>query len=152
MGKFYDAQGNLIADENNTTDYWPVAVIPIGGRIPFELFAPGIQAAARFELATEAQPTTQTTRQDFEFSALSQSDEEDSYCVAGTLRNPGNAVWTHLTVVVILWDSQNSMINWGNYDVRFPGDVVGDRTTDFKICVSPPNQGVARYELRAWGN
>jgi hypothetical protein len=44
------------------------------------------------------------------------------------------------------------MLNWGNYDVRFPGDVVGDLTADFKICVSPPNQGVARYELRAWGN
>ena len=151
-GKFYDAQGNVIADENNTTDYWPVAVIPNGGRVPFELFAPGIQAAARLELAAEAQPTTTTTRQDFEFSALSQSNEDDLYCVAGKLRNPGDAVQAHLTVVVILWDSQNNMLNWGNYDVRFPGDVVGDLTTDFKICVSPPNQGVARYELRAWGN
>jgi len=46
-----------------------------------------------------------------------------------------------------LYDGQGNVVNFGDY-----GEFgVDDDEVDFEICINPPNQEVARYELRAWG-
>ena len=71
-GAFYDAQGQLIAGEESIIDYWPVDIIPPGGRLPFELTVLEIENAANFDLSVQSQPSGQTPHQNFEFSDLDQ--------------------------------------------------------------------------------
>lgn len=150
-GTFYDAQGQLIADSESTYDYWPVGVIPPAGRVPFELTVVGIQNAARYELSVEAEPVDRTPRQDFGFSELSESDDGGEYCVAGRLNNPGSAVQDYLAVVLILFDGQDRVVNFGEEYDPLPESVVGNETWEFVVCTETFDQQVARYELRAWG-
>jgi hypothetical protein len=68
--------------------------------------------------------------------------------VQGALQGPAETLQSYLVIVVVLYDAQNNIINFGDYYEPY---LESGRTLDFEICVGPPNQGVARYELRAWG-
>ncbi len=151
-GTFYDDQGQVIAGEDSIYDYWPpVDTVPPGGRVPFELTVDDIQGAAKSSLRVEAESSSESPRQDFEFSDLNQWNEEDIYCVEGMLQNPGGELQDYLVIAAVLYDDQDRIVNFGDYYEPYPIDVVGGQPLDFEICVAPPNQGVARYELRAWG-
>jgi hypothetical protein len=150
-GDFYDEEGQVIADEDSTYDYWPVAVIPPNGRVPFELTVGGIENAANFDLRVEAEPISETPREDFEFSDVDQWEDDGAYCVEGRLRNTGDELEEYLLIALVLYDGEDNVINFGDYEEFDPGDVEGDDTSKFEICVGPPNDDVARYELRAWG-
>jgi hypothetical protein len=148
-GTFYDDQGQVIADSESVLDYWPlVDALPAGGRMPFELTVDGIRDASNFTLSVEAEPSSESPRQDFQFSDLSQWTEEDLYCVEGVLQSPGDSLQNYLVIVVVLYDQQGNVINFGDYYEPY---LAGDQALDFDICVGPPNQEVAQYELRAWG-
>jgi hypothetical protein len=150
-GLFYDAQGQLIADDDSVYDYWPIDVVPPDGRVPFVLEIDGISSAADFKLRVDADPGSETPRQDFEFLDLNQWTEDDSYCLAGRLRNPGGQLQDYLVIVATLYDGQGNVVNfYDDYGLDLE-DLVGDQTQGFEICVDPPNQDTARYELRAWG-
>ncbi len=150
-GLFYDAQGQVIANEENTTDYWPVEAIPVGGRMPFEMVVIGIQSAASYKLRVESSVGPDLPRQNFEFSEVTQTNESGNYCVGGKVRNPGEALKSYLTIVVTLYDSQNRVINFGSDEKVGVTTLVGDRTVNFRICITPPNQDTARYDLQAFG-
>jgi hypothetical protein len=150
-GAFYDEQGQLIADEGNTYDYWPINVIPPGGRVPFELTVFDIQNAANFNLMVEAAPSEENTRQDFEFLNVNQRNEDGDYCLEGELRNSGDDLEEYLVIVAILYDSQGNVINFDFYDEYDPENVQDDDTSSFDICIATLDQGVANHELRAWG-
>ncbi len=150
-GVFYGDSGQVIANEDSILDYWPVDRVPAGGRVPFELTVSGIQSAADFDLNVIAEPSNRTPLQDFEVVELTPAVDHGLYCVAGRLRNPGDALESYLTVVTVLYDSQNNVINFSDYHKPVPRDIVGDRTLDLEICVDPLGQAVAHHELRAWG-
>jgi hypothetical protein len=150
-GAFYDAQGQVLADRNSTYDYWPINVVPPGGAIPFELTVYDVQGAADYDLSVDAQPSDEDTRQDFEFQGVEQRSEDGDYCLSGELRNSGDELDEFLVIVATLYDAQGNVINFDYYDEYNPAGVRGDDTSSFDICVSPPNQDVANYELRAWG-
>jgi hypothetical protein len=149
-GTFYDAQGQVIADEESTYDYWSVPVIPTGGRAPFELTVEGIQSAANFDLRVEAEPSNETPRQDFEFSDLYEDPAGDFYCVGGSIRNPGDRLQDYLLIVVALYDNQDRMIYFSDYYAD-PDYATGDEPQDFEVCVDTLSQEVTRYDLQAWG-
>jgi hypothetical protein len=149
-GSIYDAQGQVIADEENTYDYWSVPVIPPGGRAPFELTVEGIQKAANFDLRVEAEPSSENPRQDFEFSDLYEDPGGDFHCVGGTIRNPGDRLQDYLLIVVVLYDNQERVIYFSDYFAD-PEYATGDKPQDFEVCVDTLGQEVARYELQAWG-
>jgi hypothetical protein len=149
-GTFYDTQGQVIAGEESTYDYWSVPVIPPGGRMPFELTVEGIQSAANFDLRVEAEPSNENLRQDFEFLNLYEDAAEGLYCVGGTLRNPGDRLQDYLLIVAILYDSQDRVINFSDRYAD-PEYAAGDDPQDFEVCVDTLSQEVARYELQAWG-
>jgi hypothetical protein len=151
FGIFYDAQGQVIADQNSTTDYWPINFIPPGGEIPFELTVADIQTVANFDLGIKAEPSDETLRQDFEFSGLDQSNEGGGYCVTGRLRNPGDPLEQNLTIVAVLYDDQDTVVNFGDYFERQPQRVIDDETLPFQVCADDLNQSIARYDLQAWG-
>lgn len=148
-GTFYDSQGKVIADRESVYDYWPLLdVVPPGGRVPFELVVENIRDAANFILNVEFEPSSESPRQDFEFFDLNQWNEEEAYCVEGILRGPGENLQSYVVVAVVLYDDQESVVNFGDYYKPY---LAGDQTLSFEICVGPPNQDIARYELRAWG-
>ncbi len=150
-GTFFDAQGQVIAEPDSSYAYWPGYVLPAGGRMPFELVVDGIDSAAKFDLQVEAEPSGETARQDFTFSDINQWTEDDVYCLEGNLRNPGSELEEYLIIAAVLYNSQDEVVNFGDYEEFGRAGLVGDETSTFEICVSPPNQGVARYELLAWG-
>lgn len=147
---FYDAQSQVIADQG-IYDYWPVETIPHGGQAPFEITVIGIQDAANYDLRVEAEPSEKTLHQEFEFLDLSQSDEDDTYCLGGRIRNDGNKLQSYLVIVAVLYDSQDNVVNFSDYYHYSPKDLVGDETLNFEICADTFNQEVARFELRPWG-
>lgn len=150
-GTFYDSQGHIIADENNTDDYWPIKMIPTGGRMPFGMFVDGITSAANFELNVTAEPSNEILVQDFEFTGVEQWQDREDYCLQGELQHPDSNLNEYVTIIAILYDSQNNVVNFGNaVSTNFVG-AAGDVPSNFEICIPPSNQNVSRYELRAWG-
>jgi hypothetical protein len=150
-GAFYDAQGQLIADKNSTFDYRPINIVPPGGAIPFELTVLVGQGTADYDLSVEAQPSGENARQDFEFKDVEQRSEDGNYCLQGKLRNSGDELHDYLVIAAILYDAQGNVVNFDYYEEYDPAGVKGDNPSSFDICVPPPNQDVANYELRAWG-
>ncbi len=148
-GTFFDAQGQIIAGPDSTHAYWPGYVVPPGGSVPFELFVNGIANIANFSLSAEAEPSSENPRQDFEFAEVDQQgNEQGAYCLKGELRMRGDEPEDYLIIAAVLYDGQGNVVNFGDYG-EF--DLDGDDEIDFEICINPPNQEVARYELRAWG-
>ncbi len=151
-GTFYDDQGQVIAGIDSTYAFWAGYVVPAGGgMLPFELFVDGIDQAASFDLGLRADPGREAPHQEFEFSELEQRDEEGDYCLTGTVQNLGRELGEYLVIALVLYDDEDKVINFGDYEEPDPGAVQGDQTLPFDICVSPPNQEVDRYELVAWG-
>ncbi|NJN93604.1 MAG: hypothetical protein HC875_05660 [Anaerolineales bacterium] len=147
-GTFYDNQGQLIADSDSTTEYWPIEIIPPGGRTPFELAVNGIQAAANFKLWANSTTAGQSPRQDFNFDGVEQWQADEAYCLTGQLQNPGGNLDNYLVITVVLYDSQGDVVNFGE---TYESALEGGETLDFEICIEPPNQNAARHELYAWG-
>jgi hypothetical protein len=146
-GTFYNDQNQVIADANNIIDYWPIDVIPPGGRLPFELTVLDIQNAANYDLTLEAQPSSLTLHQDFEVSGLNQWIEVESYCLAGQLINRGQALQEYVIVVAVLYDGQDRVLKFGEYF----GPALADQPLDFEICIDSVNHPVARHLVWAWG-
>ena len=150
-GTFYNDQGQVIASPESTSGVWPVDLTQPGERIPFKLTITNIQAAAHFELSVAATPGTATTRHDFQFTGLVESIQAGDYCLTGTLQNPDDELQNSLIIGLVLYDDQNKIVNFSSYNELYFAGVTGEQMLDFEICVPPPNQNVARYELRAWG-
>jgi hypothetical protein len=122
-----------------------------GGRLPFELFVDGIDRATRFDLSLRADPDREAPHQDFEFSEAEQWDDEGDYCLAGTVQNQGKDLKEYLVIALVLYDDQDKVINYGDYEMSDPADVADEQGTSFEACAGPPNHDVERYELVAWG-
>ncbi len=150
-GTLYDSGGQPIAAEDRMLDLWPIDVVLPGERVPFGLIVEGVQSSARLDLRVEAEPSSQTRRQDFEFTDLKQwTNQAGEYCVGGRIRNPGERLDHHLAILAVLYDTQDKIVNFGDEVEPLP-NIVGDQTLIFEICVQTLNQDVARYDLRAWG-
>ena len=148
-GIFYDGQGQMIADASKTYAYWPSYVVPAGGSMPFELIVDDIDTAARYDLRVEAEPNSESPRQDFELAEVNQWTEDDTYCVEGVVHNSGSPLAEYLVVAAVLYDSQNNLVNFS--DSGELGLETGSDNAPFEICVNLSNQQVARHELQAWG-
>lgn len=148
---FFDAQGNQIGQGNHIQAYWPGYSVPPGGGMPFQLLVNGLNGAANFDLNLGASLSSSTPRDDFEFSGVKQSYQNNSYCVDGYLRNSGSQLQEYLIVTAVLYDQRDNVINFQDEQVYNPARVVGDQKYHFKICVAPPYDDAARYDLQAWG-
>lgn len=150
-GIFYNGQGQVIAGPDDTYGFWPVEVVPSGGRMPFELVVSSIQGAEDFDLSVVSQPIGESPRQDFEFLGGDISNTDGSYCVISKLRNPGSRLSHYLVISAALYNAEGRTINFDNLEVPTPGLVVGDKMLNFSMCIKTLNQEVADYELQAWG-
>ncbi|RMF03941.1 MAG: hypothetical protein D6768_04620 [Chloroflexi bacterium] len=148
---FYDARGNVVGQDNRIDAYWPGYSVPPNGEMPFQLLVNGLSGAADFNLTLGAVSAANPPREDFEFSNLTQSYQNNSYCVGGYLSNPGSQLQEYLVITAVLYDAHDNVINFQDEPVYYPEKVVGDQTYHFKICVGPPYNDVARYEVQAWG-
>jgi len=149
-GTFYDDQHQSVADEESTYDYWPLEIVPPGAQVPFELTVFDIRSIADFNLRVETQPSDETPSPDFEFFDVQSSDEEYDYCLEGKLRNKGQDLEGVLTVIAVLYDDQDQVINFGDDPFEVETFNNGDEE-EFFVCVDPLGQHIARYELLAWG-
>ncbi|MDX1521474.1 MAG: hypothetical protein R3264_07590 [Anaerolineae bacterium] len=150
-GRAQELHAIAIAGADDIYAYWPGYTLPPGGRMPFELAVDGLDAADDFELTVEAEPFDAPVQDDFEFSNLNQRLEDDGYCVTGNVRNPGDTLEDYLLIALVLYDAQETVVNFADYEEFDYDRLSAGNTTEFDICVYPPNQNVARYELLAWG-
>ena len=148
-GTFYDAQGQVLPDAL-TIDYWPIETVPQGGRIPFEVTVLAADNLANFDLSVDAEPSDEYPSQDFEFLEV-EADGGDNYCISGKVQNLGGQLAYYLSIVVVLYDSEDKVISFSDHYNHSPEDLVGDQMMDFEICVDPLGQVVAHHEVRAWG-
>lgn len=151
-GLFYNDQGQLVADDQSTYDYWPVDVVPPGGRVPFELAVNDIQSAANFELWAKSRTSSSTPRQDFELVEENEQVEESVYCLTGSLKNPGEALKNYLAVVVIVYDEAGNVLNFGDDYAADVESVSGDTPLEFEVCLNLPGQSVSSHQVLAWGS
>ncbi|MCB0225406.1 MAG: DUF3426 domain-containing protein, partial [Anaerolineae bacterium] len=151
-GTIYDSQGQGVADvDNDAAAYWPLETVPPGGQVPFEMTIYQIQDIANFDLDVVAQPSRETPRQDFELADLDPSIDEGNYCVTGKLWNRGDPLLDYLLVLVILYNDQDKVVNFGTYQGNSPEEVQNDDALNFEVCTDSYNQQIARHELRAIG-
>jgi hypothetical protein len=150
-GQFYDGQGQLVADPDQTIDFWPIHIVPAGGRLPFELTILGTQNVADYDLTVEAEPTQGHPHQAFEFLDVDEWEEEGLHCLSGSLQNRGEPLHEYVMVVAIFYDNQDHMINFGEfYEADFENQI-DSQPVAFDICIELTAQEIARHELRAWG-
>jgi hypothetical protein len=150
-GAFYDNNGKTVSNDDEVYTYWPINDVPPGSSVPFELIAENLDDdVADFKLSTEAEPSNDAPRQDFQFADVKQWTEHDTYCVSGAVQNPGE-LKDYLVVAVILYDAQDNIVKFSDSGVFDSGDGIDGENSPFEICIDPPNQDVARYEVEAWG-
>lgn len=150
-GTFFDAQGQIIAEQESVIDLWPSELIPAGGRMPFQLIFDSAQNVDTYELHVEVRASNETLVDDFEFLDSYQQNSEEAYCVGGAVKNNSGQLQNYVLIMVTLYDNQNQVIGFGDYYEPEPGDLIGSQTLDFEICTAPPGRPVARYDLQAWG-
>ncbi len=149
-GTFYDADGRTL-DTQDSTAFWPLPVVPPGSRVPFMMFAALVpQAVAKYDLEIEAEPSHQAPAQDFQFSGVQVTPGTETYCLEGQVSHPGAALKQDAEIVVVLYDSQGNVINFGTLSPDLKA-LAGGQPIDFNICV--PSFGLAtdHYDLNAWG-
>ena len=150
-GAFYDAEGQIVADEDDTDDYTPVDIVPPGGRVPFEMVVYDASGVANYDLWVQSEASDDFLHQDFELSDVNQVDDEGDYCLDGRVKNLGAELQDYLVIVGVLYDSQDNVVNFGEVYFSSLDDFAGDETLDFEICTDSFNQIIARHELFAWG-
>lgn len=150
-GIFFDGGGQVIADYDDTVDYWPIQVVAPGDRIPFELTVYDVTSIGRFNLAVFSRPSSQPPRHNFELSELKPLNEDGEYCVSGQLGNPGNQLNEYLVAGLVLYNGQDQVINFGTDEASSPEKISGSNKLEFEACADTLGQNVGRYEVRAWG-
>ncbi|MGQ0603942.1 MAG: FxLYD domain-containing protein [Anaerolineales bacterium] len=149
-GQFFDAQGQVIAGDADIAAAFPVSLIPAARSAPFDLYVDNAQSADRFELNVVAMPSTAILRSDFVIAGLSAAMENTNYCIRGTLQNPGPRPQSTVTLVAVIYDAQNRVINYG-YSLRSTSAVPENSSTEVKVCVPEPNANVVSQIVTAWG-
>ncbi len=150
-GDFYNAEGQPIADQDQTIDYWPIDVIPAGERLPFELTVLGVQNITNYELNVTAHPSQQILSQNFEFLDVTEFQDEESYCLVGLIKNIGPPLQEYVVVVGVLYDNQNQVLQFGEYYQSSEELNLNEAPFEFSLCIDLINADIARYDLRAWG-
>ncbi len=150
-GTFYDSQGQVVAGQDNTVDYWPIDIVPTEGRVPFELTVLDAQNVANYKLIVQAQPSDRAPQQQFEFLNVAPWSEEGIYCLQGTLKNPGDPVHDYAVIVAVVYDSQDNIISFGEHYEPEPENGLSGTPLEFEVCAELVSPDIARYELRAWG-
>ena len=150
-GTIFDSQGQGVASVEDAAAYWPLETVPAGGQVPFEMAVYHVQDIANLDLDVVSQPSSDNPRQDFELSDLAPSVAEGNYCVTGKLWNRGNPLLDYLLVLVVLYDDQDKVVNFGTFQGNSPEEVVNDAGLNFEVCTDSYNHQIARHELRAVG-
>jgi hypothetical protein len=148
-GVFYDDQDQVIADEQSTYDYWLVDVIPPNGQIPFELTVADVQSVANFDFLVEAEPGGDIKSSEFEFLNVQVVNDGD-YCLEGLVKNIGRDLNDYITVIAVIYDDQDSVLNFSDDEFDAQSFNAGDEE-EFYVCVDTLGHHVARHELQAWG-
>jgi hypothetical protein len=150
-GKFFDAKGKVM-DAEKTSHEVPLEVIPQGGQVPFKLTIADIKNAADFDLKVEAVPSDEAMRQNFKFVNLKPSITAGTYCFAGQVQDEdGEPPSSSLTIVLILYDKQDNVINFEAEEQPVLKSLSSDKIADFELCVDSLQQSVGRFDLQAWG-
>ncbi len=137
-GTFHDAEGQAVANAESIIDYRPIDVVPSGGKMPFKLTILGVQSITNYNCSVEAEPSSQTMRQDFEILELNQwADDSGEYCVAANVRNQGDALQENLVIIAILYDGQDNVISFSLEGGPPPSMVGGDTLVFLKSAIRP---------------
>lgn len=150
-GTFYDAASQQIAAASIGLAYWPGYIVPPGGGVPFQLEVDNISSVGNFDLQVEARASDTAPMLDFTVSNSSPRTEGDSFCVSGRLQNPGPQLEDYLVVALVLYDDQNNVISFSDYEELDPDWIRGDESLEYELCADLLAGNVARHVVQAWG-
>ena len=104
-------------------------------------------------LSVNAGPSNKVARQDFKFANLKPSITAGTYCFAGQIQEKDGEQPSSspLTIVLVLYDKQDNVINFDNKQWPVLQSLSSDVTTDFELCADSFKENVARFDLQAWG-
>jgi hypothetical protein len=151
-GVFYDRADQVIRDEIETLSHVPVDIVPVGAHIPFELVIESNEPIYRLDLVARSIPASEPPRQDFQFSNVNLStNDPNMYCLEGQVQNPGANLVDSLVIMIVGYNDQGNVVNFGEYSPVAPEGVVGEQRSPFRMCLDPLEQQITRHELRAVG-
>lgn len=152
-GEFFNTQGQRVAGPLDTIASLPSNLVATGERLPFEVLISRMDdQAATFTLEVNAQASSQSVQQTYEFFESSTTTLRGQFCVSSQVRRPQPAPAEYWQAVLVLLDSDGNMI--GLSDAPYEpdlSDLVSGPSHSFQICVIAYNRAVSGYELRAWG-
>ena len=150
-GKFFDAQGNVIATTDDRQDYeYALLEIPADLKIPFFLEIADVEIVDRVEFEIEVGDSPSEIEANIALSNESQVDNQDDYCVQGNVQNPGGELF-ELIVFTTLYNEAGKVINFDILEHDSPEDIQGDVLGDYEICVSHFEIPVANHKTQSIG-
>lgn len=150
-GVFYDRNNQVILDEIESLSYVPVEIIPVGGRVPFELVVESAQPIYRLDLYARSEPSGDPPRQDFQFADVTHwTSKTNMYCLGGKVLNPSPLLEDYLVVLATIYNNQGYVASFGEYSALLPASA-GNQSTPFELCIDPLEQPIVHYELKALG-
>jgi len=78
-------------------------------------------------------------------ASLKPAINSGAYCFSGELRMPDDGVPSILVMVVILYDRQKNVLNFGQQNLT------GGQVLPLEACADPLNQTVGGVDVRVWG-
>lgn len=150
-GTFYTDQNAVLAESANALDFFPEAVVPAGGRVPFEIQVHTAASITQYDLEVNYLPSLKPLRSDLQSTISGQRQDSGRYCLSGLLVNPTPPLTENLVIAVVLYDAAGAVVNFADYTVSRPVIAANAPGLNFDICVPPPNTGVAQAVTLAWG-
>jgi len=108
-----------------------------------------VKNITNFDFLVEAEPGGQSKSSAFEFLNV-QVEIDGDYCLEGLVKNVGPDLDDYVAVIAIIYDDQDSMINFAD-DEFDAGSFNNGNEEEFYVCVDTLGHHVARHELQAWG-
>jgi hypothetical protein len=159
VGTFFDAEDNMIANPNDTSDFTPTDILPNGGSTPFELIVTSptenVLNPDHYTLEVRSEPNSETPRivPATDFTVQSQFTEFDEYCLTVNYQNTGGEFEEYLTLAAVLFDANGKVISLSDPYEPDLEEVAGGLVHEFDICIDPLGVDLtgARHEFRGWG-
>jgi len=150
-GVFYNKNNQIIMDELETLSYVPVEIIPVGGRVPFELIVESSEPIYRLDLYALSEPSGNPPHQDFQFAQVSNwTSPTNMYCISGQVLNPNELLEDYLVVLATIYNDQGYVASFGEYSALLSVNA-NNPNSPFELCIDPLEQTIVHHELKALG-
>lgn len=150
-GDFFHALGQPVVDKSLIDSRFPDVNLAAATKMPFEATLDTEKMIQSFSMNIDFEDPGDIQSIGIDVLNQQMTSNEPEYCVSGSLKNQGAQLNYQLIVALILYNSQNQVLNFADLDVEAYDTIVGDTLGAFSICAETHGAIVARHEIMAWG-